>query len=328
MNSDARWALERFEAVAAVQPAWNEQNAAQALRRHLVALGFALPAQLKVVGTPSEARCLAARGDSVKPYRAACSSNIRSELGHFDCARAVFVEAIDHVIALPIVDATVAVCGGWDQFRLGADLNHVVLEAAVGVAARAAALSPELVWVWDQLMIAFEHGLGWFTVVDDTLIMVPMPTMVMPEGRLHCTDGPAVRWSDGSKMHFYEGVEFVPALLSRILTRTISAAEALALDNPHQQLLAMSAVPPADLLSELDAVCVDVGVKGTKLYRVEDHFLPDRTDYCITMTDPSTGRCYLEWVDPALGARHDAELCHAHLFGIDLSDWLALRLEA
>ncbi|ABM16733.1 hypothetical protein Mvan_5977 [Mycolicibacterium vanbaalenii PYR-1] len=311
-----------------MQPAWNEQAAATALRRHLVALGFALPAQLRVVGTPAEAMSLAARGDAIEPYREACYRNIRSELGEYDSAHAAFVEAIDQAMALPIVNATVTVWGGWEAFPIGANLHCVVLEAVRGVAARAAALSPEVVWVWDQLLIAFEHGLGWFTVVDDTLIMVPMPTVVMPDGRLHCTDGPAVQWSDGSRMYFYEGVEFRRELLTRIVTRTISAAQALALDDPHQQLLAMSAAPADDLLSELGAVCVDVGVKGTKLHRVEGHFLPGRTDYCITMIDPSTGRCYLEWVDPAVGATHDAELCHAQLFGVGLSEWLTLRLEA
>jgi hypothetical protein len=46
------------------------------------------------------------------------------------------------------------------------------------------------------------------------------------------------------------------------------------------------------------------------------------------MTDPSTGRCYLEWIEPEVGEQQDAELCQAHLFDIDLADWLSLTAEA
>ncbi|MGA5541371.1 hypothetical protein ACPCIR_05915 [Mycobacterium sp. NPDC051198] len=244
-------------------------------------------------------------------------------------ARRAFVDQIDTVVDRPLCNALTTTAGERDHRYLFDALLSAHLDVAAAIGARAADMSPELLWVWDQILIAFENGLGWYSFVDDGgLILLPQPAMTLPQDRLHSVDGPAVVWPDGSSSYFLDGIYVDSDLHHRLVHRTITAQEALALGDPEQELLAIAAAPPDEVLALLNAVHIDTGLKGTRLYRIDEYFAPDRIDHCITMTDPSTSRSYLEWVDPEIAAVGDAELCQAHLFGIDLRDWLALQREA
>jgi hypothetical protein len=48
------------------------------------------------------------------------------------------------------------------------------------------------------------------------------------------------------------------------------------------------------------------------------------TEYAMTMACPSTARPFLEWVLPAIGAKHDADLAQASAFGISKEQYMAI----
>jgi hypothetical protein len=330
LNAGARWAFDRFASVDPTQPCWDGPAVVTAMRRHLIALSMSEPDWVVMAGSPGEERELVRRHRwCTDRYLDASRLRVKAELDWVDSVtKRRFDAGVDQVFSHFLTETLVEVRGGWDQVISRGNGKPAFLEVAVAVGARGALLSGDFIWAWDQAQVAFEAGLGWFTLVEDGLIVLPRPKLVTPRGRLHRTDGPAVTWSDGTEQYYFEGVEFERKTHRRLVQRNMTAAEALALPDPRQELLAMTAAPSDDVLALLKAVHLDTGAKGTRLYRVDGHFERSRTDYCVTMTDPSTGRSYLEWVDPEIGQQHDAELCQAHMVGIELDDWLSLTLEA
>ena len=328
--ASAHWAMERINEIDAARNQWDETIVITAMRRHLVGLAVPVPDWYCVAGSPTAARTMLAQSGGAlhRQYLEQTRAQFRNEreaLG--ESALTALTDQIHAVFDHPSCEALVAATGGWEQQHPRPELLSACSEVAVAVGARAANMSPELQWVWDQVLIAFEHGLGWYSFVGDGLILLPRPAMTLPAERLHAIDGPAVVWPDGSESYFLDGVPVESDLHRRLVSRTITAEDALALADPDQQLLAIAAAPPDDILRLLHAVHLDTGVKGTRLYRIDGLIAPGHLCYCITMTDPSSGREYLEWVDPRIGENCDAELCQAHLFGIDLREWLSLRCE-
>ncbi|OBJ98303.1 hypothetical protein A5746_13015 [Mycolicibacterium conceptionense] len=328
----ARWALDLLDSMDAAQPRWDECAVTAAVRRYLAGIGVPEPDWIAVAASPDDAYALRrpATTDSNVDFMERTKVWFRAE-GEVLSATAwqAFLDQFDVVVDKPLFNALAATERAWEHRDLFQDLLPAYIDVAEAIGARAADMSPELLWAWDQIVIAFENGLGWYSFVDDGgLILLPQPAMTLPQDRLHNVDGPAVVWPDGSSSYFLDGIWVDSDLHHRVVHRTVTAENAVALSDPDQELLAISAAPAEEVLTLLNAVHVDTGVKGTRLYRVNEHFAPGRVDYCITMTDPSTGRSYLEWVDPDIADLGDAELCQAHLFGIDLRDWLALKREA
>ncbi len=67
----------------------------------------------------------------------------------------------------PLTDALATAHGDRVADPLQRSMLSLIVEVAVAVGARAAVLPAEVIWIWDQAQLAFEHGLGWFTFVDD-----------------------------------------------------------------------------------------------------------------------------------------------------------------
>ncbi|WNG81124.1 hypothetical protein C6A86_023485 [Mycobacterium sp. ITM-2016-00316] len=319
-----------MNSVTAAHPRWDEDAVTAAMHRYFAGLDVAQPNWTYVAESPEEARAMrrpcgnVLNDHYVDRVRRRFGAE-RDQLGA--SAKAAISEQLDRLGDNTLFVALASVVR--DQPLPSDDLFGAHTDVAGAICARAADMSAELLWVWDQILIAFENGLGWYSFVDNGgLILLPQPTMVIPDQRLHRIDGPAVVWPDGTSDYFLEGVALDTALYRRIVDRAMTAEHALALADPDQRLLAIAAAPAGDVLALLGAHHVDTGAKGTSLYRICDHFEPDHDDYCITMVDPSTGRTYLEWVDPEVAEEGDAELCQARLFGIELKDWLALRTEA
>jgi hypothetical protein len=224
LNADAEWAIERWENLDPAKSQWDEDTVVMAVRRHLIALGWPELDFIVVAQTPSAATELITAGHCLSGhYRDLTRRCIRAELDTAGAETAdAFNAGVDRVFLHPHFEALVAIGGGWEQFAHGGDLFPALFEVAAGIGARAAELSPELVWVWDQIQVAFEAGLGWYALVDDGLVVLPRPLLTMPAGRLHRIDGPAVQWPDGSGLHFLEGVEFDHDLHHRLVHRTIT----------------------------------------------------------------------------------------------------------
>jgi hypothetical protein len=191
-----------------------------------------------------------------------------------------------------------------------------------------------------SLRKAHELGLGWIVPANKEVLIVPRPTLRFAEGRpgvLHDDTGKkAIEWPDGAGYYFLHGTEFEERLYSEIVNNQLAIQEIASLSNADQRSIALQYMTFQQLVVDSKSDLLDIGVKGTSLYRLP---LPRRIaldrprghghyDYFIHMRDAShPEREFIEWVDPKIGQRRDAELCQAHAFGITLEEWLSIDQE-
>ena len=187
---------------------------------------------------------------------------------------------------------------------------------------------------------ALDAGLGWVVPVRGELLLVPMPEVRTAEGRpdvLHDDTGrPAVEWPDGTGDYHLNGTEFDKRLYFKVIRSELLIQEIAALPDADQRSIALTYLSFERLVLDSDAELIDVGARGTRLYRLELPFRirSDRVagygafDYFIHMRDAShPEREFIEWVDPQIGRQRNAELCQATAFGITLTEWLAIEQE-
>ncbi|MBJ7336582.1 hypothetical protein [Mycolicibacterium sp.] len=187
---------------------------------------------------------------------------------------------------------------------------------------------------------ALDAGLGWLVPVRGDLLLVPMPELRTAEGRtdvLHDDSGqPAIEWPDGTGDYYLDGTEFDRRLYFKVIRSELLIQQIAALPLADQRSIALTYLSFDRLVLDSDAELLDVGSKGTRLYRLELPFRirSDRVagygahDYFIHMRDAShPEREFIEWVDPQIGRLRNAELCQANAFGISLAEWLSIEQE-
>jgi hypothetical protein len=184
---------------------------------------------------------------------------------------------------------------------------------------------------------AYESGLGWMIPASRDILMVPRPILRCTDaGVLHDDDGRrAVEWPDGTGAYFLDGTRFDEPLYFEVIGGELTLDRVAELGNADQRSIALR-YTGFDKLVAGRARLLDVGVKGTRLYRL---VLPSRIaadrprgygpfDYFIHMRDAShPEREFVEWVDPIVGRMQNAELCQAQAFGIPLDVWLSIGQE-
>lgn len=191
-----------------------------------------------------------------------------------------------------------------------------------------------------SIRAARDRGLGWIIPANKDVLIVPRPALRCREDRpgvLHDDSGKmAVQWPDGTGFHFLQGTPFDDDLYHKVITGKLSLEQVAALDDADKRSIALTYMTFEHLVTRSNARSLDVGVKGTALYRLP---LPRRIardrvrgyggyDYFIHMRDAShPEREFIEWVDPTIGVQRNAELCQAHAFGITLDQWLSIELE-
>lgn len=165
---------------------------------------------------------------------------------------------------------------------------------------------------------AFCSGLGYLVAVDNEIVVSPRPALrVLDDAgadgrpRFHHDSGPAIEFADGSGPRFLEGVHFQSWVHRAIVDGALTMRYVRDMDWQSARIAAYPSMPPAALLDGLDAHLLDVGTKGTLLYRIDD--MPDHDGpawYMVTI-DPSTGREYGEFVPPEVGKRGSADAAQA-----------------
>ena len=187
---------------------------------------------------------------------------------------------------------------------------------------------------------ARRHGLGWMIPAYGEVLAVPRPSIPIaddPSGLPHNDTGEmAVKWPDGTGLYFLRGVHFPERCYRRVIGGSLTLNQVAELPNADQRSVALSYLTFAGLLKESRAHLLDIGARGTRLYRVP---LPTRIardrptgygefDYFIHMRDAThPEREFIEWVNPAVGQRGDAELCQAYAFGITREQWMSITEE-
>jgi hypothetical protein len=189
-----------------------------------------------------------------------------------------------------------------------------------------------------SIRTARQHGLGWPIPASRDILIVPAPTLRHTDtGLLHDDRGRrAVEWPDGAGGYFLDGLPFDASLYRDIIAGTLSPNQVAGLPNADHRSIALRYLGFQALVVKGRAELLDVGVRGTRLYRLRlpPRLAADRVrgygrdDYFIHMRDAShPEREFIEWVDPGVAAHRNAELCQAHAFGIPLDVWLSVELE-
>lgn len=163
---------------------------------------------------------------------------------------------------------------------------------------------------------------------QDVIYIVRRPSSTFFEdNNLHNDQGPALQWRNGSKIFVLHNMIFEEELYWKTVKQELSLQEVNAIRNSDQRAIVWRMMNPHKLLESSKAVLLHTGVKGTNLYRIKALPTTGTVGYCMLMTCPSTQRQFLEWVNPAIGRRKDADLCQANAWGITKKQYLSMVAE-
>jgi len=131
---------------------------------------------------------------------------------------------------------------------------------------------------------------------------------------MHHDTLPALRYPDGYELYSIRGVTIEKEIFEKLRDRTFELEDLTNMENADARAVAISMMRPELILEKENAELVHTGIKGTKLYRVPNFLDTGNVEYCMTMVCPSTGRDFLEWVEPSVGEKCDADLAQASSF--------------
>ena len=130
--------------------------------------------------------------------------------------------------------------------------------------------------------------------------------------RLHCDQDAAIVWPSGYCQYYLKGVCFDEITWRKIITHKFEISDLAKINNADARAVALSMLRPDLLLEHVNAVETHIGIKGTKLYAVPNFMDTGEDQFCMLMECPSTGRNFIEWVEPEIGRMNDADLAQAN----------------
>jgi hypothetical protein len=161
----------------------------------------------------------------------------------------------------------------------------------------------------------FTELVNGFYVTADTAYLVRKPIRLVRNqaGRLHYDHDKAIEWADGTGFYYLHGVKFKKEDWERIVSQDVTLSEFAQMGlNNEQRPAALQMLRPDRLLEQVHAKLVNTGKRGVELYEVPNFMDTGDTEYCLKMEHPSIeGKLYLEWVQPKVGRKHDADLAMA-----------------
>ena len=191
-------------------------------------------------------------------------------------------------------------------------------------------------------MCLFDEMVNGYLLTADTVYICRKPIFLArdQQGRLHNETRMAIEWKDGTGFYYLHGVEFTKEIWQKIVSQKFTMKDLTEITDVDKRAVAIQMLKPEALLKQIDAKLIHTGIKGTKLYKVErfaekvlgdswnESELENSTEYCMLMSCPSTGRQFIEWVEPKVGKLGDADLCQANAWGIRKEDYLRIEVEA
>jgi hypothetical protein len=208
--------IEKIEQIARNPAEFNEEKVMAAMQRHYALLGMNMPeiqvVQDMVIGyeiTKGKARDKALVATWMRVHGQALLTILDSYVDVWLTALDAFLTQTRNAVrvtawnAVPNVGDNVSQDVGWNAAPIAPMLNAEVDNPQI----------QKFLEVAIELFTAFEHGLGCYFPMQDSLVLVPMPRILVDEKeRLHSTERPAVDWKDGAKFYFIHGVQFEKAL--------------------------------------------------------------------------------------------------------------------
>lgn len=106
-------------------------------------------------------------------------------------------------------------------------------------------------------LIELANHCGWLNMYDDTVVFQDRPEYIKfdDQNRLHCEDGPAIRYSDGYAIYSWHGTRVPSDWIEN--KGTLSPETALTWDNVEQRRAACEILGWARVLRELNAHVID-----------------------------------------------------------------------
>jgi len=156
---------------------------------------------------------------------------------------------------------------------------------------------------------------------EEYCVVCLLPKQILRDGanRLHCTEDMAISWDDGYGQHYIHGVFFDEELWKEVINPNAKGKTILAIKNAEQRMAAIKYIGMEKFLKLADAKLLERSDRGNEKYFIENVFsIPA---YFIGMTCPSTGRVYLEGVDPKFAKSHNADECQAHNMQITIKQY-------
>jgi len=157
---------------------------------------------------------------------------------------------------------------------------------------------------------------------------------------------PAIEWRDGYKLWFLHGVAFEEPVWNKIISQELTLPELAKMElGADQRAVAIQMLRPDRLLEQMNAKLIATGKKysklleefgedycaanfpwslnkPTELYEVPNFMDTGETEYCMKMEHPSIkDKFYIEWIEPEIGKKKDADLCQAHAFGMTVEQY-------
>ena len=106
-------------------------------------------------------------------------------------------------------------------------------------------------------LIELANHCGWLNMYDDTVVFQDRPEYIKfdDQNRLHCEDGPAIRFSDGYSVYSWHGTRVPTDWIEN--KGTLSPETALTWDNVEQRRAACEILGWATVLRKLDSRVID-----------------------------------------------------------------------
>lgn len=164
----------------------------------------------------------------------------------------------------------------------------------------------------DGLVEVAKHC-GWLNVYEDVVVFQDRPEVIKfdDQKRLHCEDGPAIRYSDGFAVYSWHGTVVPDEWITK--KGELTAKTALTWDNIEQRRAACEIVGWARVLRELNAKVVDVD-DDPMIGTLMDVDIPDVGTEKFLKVICGTGREFALPVPPNMKTALEA---NAWTFGLD-----------
>ena len=178
-----------------------------------------------------------------------------------------------------------------------------------------------------NLFMDFVSNIGLSFAYKGIFFTSETPKIAWENGMLHSENGKSVEYADGWGLYTLRGVSFDSdvELYQKIVDKTITGKEVMQIQDVDKRTIAISMLKPDELLRQLNAILIDTGSEGTKLYECKNFMDTGKTEYCMLMTDWSTPRQFVEFVPPEIGAIRSAVHAQASAYGIPDEDYLTIK---
>jgi hypothetical protein len=174
---------------------------------------------------------------------------------------------------------------------------------------------------------------------ENVCIVSKKPIKILRQGvKLHSEKEPAIQFRDGYSQYYLHGISFDKELWSKIVGGKLTFKQIMAIKNIEQRMTALKMYDSEKLLIDANAKCVHMGVNKARrkdgkiidytnyLYLIKDIF--DEDAYFLQYACPSTGRIYVDGVDPEFAKKSmNADECMAWKGGVDIEDYRNLIVE-